>query len=85
MVNYKTKRIIDRLKWVVVDETGKVVNNDPSKEELKGLEKELRMPRDTRKVIYYTTEQLLLYLIQFYEKYERPPTQEDFTNNHEQF
>lgn len=34
---YKSKRFVDRLKWVVVDETGKVVNNNPSKSELKEL------------------------------------------------
>lgn len=31
----------------------------------------------------YTKEQLLWYLVQFYEKYGRPPTQIDFTNNPE--
>ena len=31
----------------------------------------------------YTNEQLLWYLIQFYEKYGRPPTEKDFTNNSE--
>jgi hypothetical protein len=31
----------------------------------------------------YTKEQLLWYLIQFYEKYGRPPGQNDFTNNSE--
>lgn len=42
MTNYKTKRIIDEKSpiWVIVDKTGKVVNRNPSKEELKGLEKE---------------------------------------------
>lgn len=83
---YKTKRPIDGKKpiWVIVNEDGKVVNKNPSKEELKGLEKEPRKPYDTRKKYKkYTDEQLLLYLIQFYEKYGRPPTETDFTNNPE--
>jgi hypothetical protein len=79
---YKSKRIVDRLKWVIVDETGKVVNNSPNKDELKGLEREQKENYKIRNRVY-TDEQLLWYLIQFYQKYGRPPTQRDFTNNFE--
>jgi hypothetical protein len=43
MTNYKSKRPIDGKPpiWVIVDEDGKVVNRDPSKEELKGLGKDI--------------------------------------------
>lgn len=38
MTNYKSYRIIDgKPKWTIVDEYGKIVNKDPSKEELKCL------------------------------------------------
>jgi hypothetical protein len=83
MVNYKSKRFVDRLKWVIVDEDGKVVNNNPNKDDLKVVslfvENNGRNGRigDSK----YTDKELLDYLIQFYEKYGRPPTQNDFTNN----
>ena len=84
---YKTKRPIDGKKpiWVIVDEDGKVINKNPSKDQLKNLEKELRYPQDTRKgkVRLYTDKELLDYLIQFYEKYGRIPGAKDFDNNPE--
>jgi hypothetical protein len=79
---YKSKRIVDGkppLRTVIVDEDGKVINKNPTKEELKGLMKEPRTPRDTTRK--YTKEQLLWCLIQFYEENGRPPTQKDFDNN----
>ena len=76
---YKSKRFVDRLKWVIINKEGKVINNNPSEEELKGLKIEPRTFRDTRGK--YTKEQLLWYLVQFYEKYGRPPTTKDFNNN----
>lgn len=51
MTEYKAKRIIDGkspLRTVIVDEAGNVVNINPTKEELKGLEKEPRRSHDTR-------------------------------------
>jgi hypothetical protein len=44
---YKSKRFVDRLKWVIVDENGKIINRNPSKEELIGLEKENYCRRHT--------------------------------------
>lgn len=48
MIKYKSKRIVDRLKWVIVNEKGKVINNNPSEEELKGLKPEPRKPYDRK-------------------------------------
>ena len=80
---YKSKRFVDGLKWVIVDETGKVVNNSPSKEELKELKIFYKNGKSELRNRVYTDEQLLWHLIQFYQKYGRPPTQRDFTNNPE--
>lgn len=141
---YKTKRIIDRkppLRTVIVDENGKVINKNPTIEELKGLkwfDKELYLGNVKKPVYYnetntcdncreegietklipgktirehnkkgeltgnwlcnkckskdyggikvkkrYTDEELLEYIIQFYEKYGRIPIAKDFSNNSE--
>ena len=82
MTNYKSKRFVDRLKWVIVDEDGKVVNNNPSEDDLKvSLFVENNGRNGRIGDLKYTDKELLDYLIQFYEKYGRPPTQNDFTNN----
>lgn len=80
---YKSKRFVDRIRWVVVDKTGKVINNDPSEDELKYLKKEPRKAQDTRKYKKYTDEELLDYLIKFYEVYGEVPRLVDFVNNPE--
>jgi len=80
---YKTNRIIDGkppLRTVIVDDNGKIVNKNPTKEELKDLKNESRKFRDT---CVYTDKELLNYLTQFYEKNGRPPKAEDFKNNSE--
>jgi len=84
MTEYKTKRIIDKKpppRWVVVNETGKIVNKNPSESKLKGLGKELRKAQDTRNFEKYTDKELLDYLIQFYEEHGGVPVQTDFVNN----
>lgn len=53
---YKSKRIIDgKPIWTVVDETSQIVNRNPSKDDLEGLEKEivLAYTRGNKKVLYY--------------------------------
>ena len=79
MTNYKAPRLVDgKYKNVIVDESGKMVNRNPTKEELKGLESEpYQQKRST-----YTNEELLNYLIKFYKENGRPPAQNDFKNNH---
>lgn len=73
-MKYKSHRIVG---WMIVDENGKIVNRNPSKEELKGLEEE----KYKRKK--YTYEELSSYLRQFYEEYGRIPSARDFKNNPE--
>lgn len=52
---------------------------------MKGLKTEPRKAYDTMlgKRRQYTDEELLYYLIQFYEKYGRVPVRRDFENNNE--
>lgn len=75
MIKYISWRIIDeQSRLVIVDENGDVINRNPSKEELKGLEKEpYKKP--------YTDIELLDYLKQFYEENGRPPMKRDFIYN----
>lgn len=85
MMNYISIRIIDgKPRKVVVDETGKIVNKNPTKDELNGLK---RFPeenyvnnKDNRKKLKYTDKELLNYIIQFYKKYGRSPTMGDFAH-----
>jgi hypothetical protein len=76
-------RIIEgKKRIVIINENGTIINRDPSKDELKCLK---GIPREFYKIRRvgqsYTDKELLDYLIQFYEKYGRPPTKEDFTDN----
>lgn len=83
MIEYTSIRLVDgKLRKVIVDETGKIINRNPSKEELKGLEKEQRYDRDTRKYRKYTDEELLNEL-RFFKKEEGriPTSRKDFNNN----
>lgn len=82
MTEYTSKRYIDgKVRHVIVDETGNIVNKNPGKDELKGLEKEPRFFRDTVNSKIYTDDELLDYIRQFYEENGRPPSQNDFANN----
>lgn len=77
MANYDYRIIEEKPRWVIVDETGKILNDNPKKIELKNL-KCVPIPKNKYK---YTDEQLLSYLRQFYEEYGRIPIQNDLTNN----
>lgn len=81
-MKYKSDRIIDgKLRRVIVEvtETGKkIVNRNPTKEELIGLEEEPYVMKRRS----YTDVQLLEYLKQFFEKNGRPPVWTDFKNDH---
>lgn len=80
---YKAPRMIDgKYKYVVIDDNRKIVNRYPTKEELKKLGnepyyKKVNRPKE------YPNEEMLNCLIQFYEENERPPSQNDFSNNPE--
>lgn len=42
MMQYKSYRIVDgKPRWVIVDENGKIIHKEPSKEDLKGLDKHI--------------------------------------------
>lgn len=87
MTCYKSKRPVDGKSpiWVIVDETGTIVNYDPNKDELKILKEELYAGKykDGRSAKTYTDKQLLNYFTQFYEENGRPPKWGDFANNPE--
>lgn len=56
MKYYKDHRIIDgKSRQVIIDETGKIINRNPSKDELKGLEKEIVKDCRFRKESYNDT------------------------------
>lgn len=81
---YMSIRPIDgKSRKVIVDETGKVANRNPSKDELKGLEKEpCTNMRGQKGILKYTNEELLNKLRQFENKEGRVPKEKDFENNH---
>lgn len=77
MMYYKSYRIIDgKPRWIIVDETSKMVNASPSKDELIYLKYE---PSCRRKG--YTDEELLNFLVQFDKENGRVPMQLDFNGN----
>lgn len=75
-MRHKSYRIIDGKRRIVIVEDGKIVNRDPSKEELKGLEGDV-----TKKQLYVNNEYLLGCLRQFYNENGRVPMAKDFNNN----
>ena len=80
---YKSYRFIKqygKAEWVGVDETGKIVNMNPSKDELKILEREpyIANYHQSKK---YTDEDLLNELRRFEKEHRRSPTEADFGNN----
>ncbi len=69
-----TYRLVNgKPRWILVDENDVVINNDPSKEELKGT-KILGNKRTT-------DEELLNFLNNFYEENGKVPSRRDFLNN----
>lgn len=79
---YKSKRIIDRkARWIIVDENGKIINRNPSKDDLKDIEYEKYKRNDKNRS--YADKELLNELRRAENEYGRPPTVADFTNNPE--
>lgn len=75
---YTSVRLIDgKPRKVIVDENGKIINRNPSKEELKSLEKEQYTGHKK-----YTENQLLEFLRKFEIEKGRVPVERDFMNNH---
>ncbi len=58
-------------------ENGKIINENPKKDELKGLQVESYY-RDRK---LYTEEVMLNHLKQFYEENDRIPVENDFNSN----
>ncbi len=84
MTNYKSWRLIYRKpKLVIVDETGKIINRNPTKEELKDIQiEQCNKSRELKNYSpKYTNEELLEYLKQFYKENGRIPMHTDFANN----
>ncbi len=76
---FESIRILDgKSKKVIVDDAGKIVNKNPSKEELKGLEEELYKNKGPKK---YTKIQILEYIKRFYEEKRTIPIKADFDSN----
>jgi hypothetical protein len=77
MITYKRCTIVDgKPTWITVDDNGEIINNSPSKEELKGLREENFIKQK------YNNEKLLEFLRQFVEDYGRIPTEADLVGNH---
>lgn len=79
---FKSDRIIGtKVRKVIVDKDGKIVNRKPNREELICLEEE-PYKNKSHCICVYTREELLNYLKRLYEKNGKVPTQRDFINNH---
>lgn len=79
MTYYVSIRLVDgKPRKVIVDETGKIVNRSPSKDEMKNLQAEV-YKRNVYKE--YTDKELLNFLKTFYEENGRVPVLRDFVNN----
>lgn len=75
---FTSTRIIDgKPRKVIIDYIGKVINRNPTKEELLCLEKEKSTGRKKR----YTKKQIIKSMIQFYEENRRVPIKIDFDND----
>ena len=81
MAEYVSCRIIEnKPRLVIVNESGYVINKNPTKENLKNLEKETYKP-NVKKI--YTDNELLNYLKNFYKENKKIPVRRDFNNNPE--
>lgn len=86
MTEYRTYRFVDgKVRQVIVDENGKIVNRRPSKDELKGLDIEPYKHGNSkpRPWMCYTDKELLDSLRRFVKEYGRIPVMTDFVNNPE--
>jgi len=78
-MKYKSYRFVDgKARWVIVDETGKIIDKNPNKGEWKGLNVENRHYRNKK----CTDNELLRSLELFYQVTGRLPLETDFMYNH---
>jgi hypothetical protein len=85
VTNYTSIRIIDgKSRKVITDEDGKIINRNPTKEELKGVDVEQHKDGRSKPRLWqrYTDEQLLDALRGFEKEYGRLPTWIDFDNSY---
>lgn len=76
---YKAYRIVyGKPRWIIVNENGDIINKNPVKDILKGLDK---FPEKKKRPNLYKNEELLNYLKQFVEENGRIPVRKDFDNN----
>ena len=76
---FTSTRIIDgKPRKVIIDENENIVNRNPSKEELKGIEK---FPEISRHRSRYTKGQIIEIIRKFERENGRPPTSADFDDN----
>lgn len=80
---YKTKRIVNgNPKWVIVDEVGKVINKNPTREEIKDIKIWFSPSKGSiGNKKKYTKEYLIECLWESCIENERLPKIDDFTNN----
>lgn len=79
---FRSDRIINgKGKTIIVDKGGNIINNNPTKEELKGLGMEPYKIKIKVSLKTYTDEELLYALYMYKEEYGTPPTYEDLENN----
>lgn len=81
---YTSVRIADgKPRRVIVDDNGNIINNNPTKEELKCLDKfpEKDGRSKPRPGICYTKNAIIGFIRQFYEENGRVPAEDDFNND----
>jgi len=80
MTMYNRYTIINgKPRWIIVDENGNIINESPTKEELKSLEVEPHKIK--RKGQSWTKKRIIEVIIQSYEETGRVPTEDDFKHN----
>ncbi len=75
------RRIDGKQKKVIVDICGDIINRNPTKEDLKGLNRQLSVREILKLPEEETKKYLLEFLRHFYDKQRRFPTTMDFVNN----
>lgn len=79
MTYFTSIRLLDsKPRKVIVDETGKIVNRSPNKEDLKGIDKEQCIYNQSKRC---SNEKLLYHLKRFKDENGRTPVASDFKNN----